>query len=147
MITTANQLTVSKSQYITFINTLLVASKITRYQLTILAEENGPKTESSGPTKKPAEDNDNNQNTPTTDGDIRMLTQQPSLVAPSEVHISISPSLKAEPVLTPIGKYHNLAFIFINIMYIPFSISVFRTIKATGRNDTTQTSRKAGDSL
>lgn len=36
---------------------------------------------------------------------MRMLTQQSSLVAPSEVHISISPSLKAEPVLTPNGRF------------------------------------------
>ena len=33
----------------------------------------------------------------------RTLTQQSSLVAPSEVHISCSPSLTAEPVLTPNG--------------------------------------------
>lgn len=36
---------------------------------------------------------------------MRMLTQQSSLVAPSEVLISISPSLKAEPVLTPNGRF------------------------------------------
>lgn len=34
----------------------------------------------------------------------RTLTQQSSLVAPSEVHVSISPALTAEPVLTPNGK-------------------------------------------
>lgn len=34
----------------------------------------------------------------------RTLTQQSSLVAPSEVHISISPALTAEPVLTPNGE-------------------------------------------
>lgn len=34
----------------------------------------------------------------------RTLTQQSSLVAPSEVHISISPALTAEPVLTPNGN-------------------------------------------
>lgn len=33
----------------------------------------------------------------------RTLTQQSSLVAPSEVHVSISPALTAEPVLTPNG--------------------------------------------
>lgn len=39
---------------------------------------------------------------------MRMLTQQSSLVAPSEVHVSISPSLKAEPVLTPNGKRYTI---------------------------------------
>lgn len=34
----------------------------------------------------------------------RTLTQQSSLVAPSEVHVSISPALTAKPVLTPKGK-------------------------------------------
>lgn len=34
----------------------------------------------------------------------RTLTQQSSLVAPSEVHVSINPALTAEPVLTPNGK-------------------------------------------
>lgn len=33
----------------------------------------------------------------------RTLTQQSSLVAPSEVHVSISPALTAKPVLTPNG--------------------------------------------
>lgn len=35
----------------------------------------------------------------------RTLTQQSSLVAPSEVHISISPALIAQPVLTPNGRF------------------------------------------
>lgn len=38
----------------------------------------------------------------------RTLTQQSSLVAPSEVHISISPALTAEPVLTPNGNLTKL---------------------------------------
>lgn len=37
----------------------------------------------------------------------RTLTQQSSLVAPSEVHVSISPALTAKPVLTPNGKVHR----------------------------------------
>ncbi|XP_031622413.1 uncharacterized protein LOC116340198 isoform X2 [Contarinia nasturtii] len=38
----------------------------------------------------------------------RTLTQQSSLVAPSEVHISISPALTAEPVLTPNERLRRL---------------------------------------
>lgn len=37
----------------------------------------------------------------------RTLTQQSSLVAPSEVQISVNPALTAEPVFTPTGKYLN----------------------------------------
>lgn len=37
----------------------------------------------------------------------RTLTQQSSLVAPSEVHVSISPALTAKPVLTPNGMYYT----------------------------------------
>lgn len=37
----------------------------------------------------------------------RTLTQQCSLVAPSEVQVSVSPALTAEPVLTPSGKFFN----------------------------------------
>lgn len=35
----------------------------------------------------------------------RILTQQNSLIDPSEVQISVSPVLTAEPVLTPQGKF------------------------------------------
>lgn len=35
----------------------------------------------------------------------RTLTQQCSLVAPGEIHVSVSSALTAEPVLTPSGKY------------------------------------------
>lgn len=35
----------------------------------------------------------------------RTLTQQSSLVSPSEISISISPTLTAEPVITPGGKH------------------------------------------
>lgn len=35
----------------------------------------------------------------------RTLTQQCSLVAPSEVQVSVSPALTAEPVLTPSGNF------------------------------------------
>ncbi|XP_055318841.1 uncharacterized protein LOC129576874 isoform X6 [Sitodiplosis mosellana] len=38
----------------------------------------------------------------------RTLTQQSSLVAPSEVHVSISPALTAEPVLTPNERLRRL---------------------------------------
>lgn len=41
----------------------------------------------------------------------RTLTQQSSLVAPSEVHVSISPALTAEPVLTPNGMFDQLHLI------------------------------------
>lgn len=37
----------------------------------------------------------------------RTLTQLSSLVAPSEVHVSISPALTAEPVLTPNGNLES----------------------------------------
>lgn len=53
---------------------------------------------------------DSNKNVPpiysnSTNSNItRTLTQQSSLVAPSEISISISPSLTAEPVVTPSGK-------------------------------------------
>lgn len=48
--------------------------------------------------KQKSEPYSNNSN------NTRTLTQQSSLVAPSEVHISISPALTAEPVLTLNGK-------------------------------------------
>lgn len=41
---------------------------------------------------------------PGTKNKTRTLTQQSSLVAPNEVQISISPALRAEPVLTQAGK-------------------------------------------
>lgn len=53
---------------------------------------------------------DSNKNVPpiysnsTNSNVTRTLTQQSSLVAPSEISISISPSLTAEPVVTPSGK-------------------------------------------
>lgn len=53
---------------------------------------------------------DSNKNAPpiysnsTNSNVTRTLTQQSSLVAPSEISISISPSLTAEPVVTPSGK-------------------------------------------
>lgn len=37
----------------------------------------------------------------------RTLTQQSSLVAPSEVQISVNPALTAEPVFTPTGNLKN----------------------------------------
>lgn len=39
----------------------------------------------------------------------RTLTQQCSLVAPSEVQVTVSPSLTAEPVLTPAGESNDLS--------------------------------------
>lgn len=44
----------------------------------------------------------------TTSSSTRTLTQQSSLVAPSEICVSISPSLTAEPVVTPSGKLLNV---------------------------------------
>lgn len=52
--------------------------------------------------KQKSEHYSNNSN------NTRTLTQQSSLVAPSEVHISISPALTAEPVLTLNGKIIEL---------------------------------------
>lgn len=40
----------------------------------------------------------------------RTLTQQSSLVSPSEISVSISPTLTAEPVITPGGKYFDQYF-------------------------------------
>lgn len=51
--------------------------------------------------KQKSEHYSNNSN------NTRTLTQQSSLVAPSEVHISISPALTAEPVLTLNGKLNR----------------------------------------
>lgn len=42
----------------------------------------------------------------TNSNNTRTLTQQSSLVAPSEVHVSINPALTAKPVLTPNGMCH-----------------------------------------
>lgn len=53
----------------------------------------------------------NKQKSDTYSNQTRTLTQQSSLVAPSEVHISISPALTAEPVLTLNGNF-ELDFIF-----------------------------------
>lgn len=51
----------------------------------------------SGSKYRPGDFSNNSNNT-------RTLTQQSSLVAPTEVHISVSPALTAEPVLTPNGE-------------------------------------------
>lgn len=59
-------------------------------------DEDGANRSSSGNKYRPGDFSNNSNNT-------RTLTQQSSLVAPSEVHISVSPALTAEPVLTPNG--------------------------------------------
>lgn len=75
----------------------------------------------------------------------RTLTQQSSLVAPSEVQISVNPALTAEPVFTPTGT--NLIFIdvFLKICDVPqihishFFLELsppFRTFATFGRINT-----------
>lgn len=59
-------------------------------------DDEGP-SRSAGSKYRPGDFSNNSNNT-------RTLTQQSSLVAPTEVHISVSPALTAEPVLTPNGK-------------------------------------------
>lgn len=68
----------------------------------------------------------------------RTLTQQSSLVAPSEVHISVNPALTAEPVFTPTGNYAMIDYFILmdlskcddclrsNIDCVPFSLVLTR---------------------
>lgn len=62
----------------------------------------------------------------------RTLTQQSSLVAPSEVHVSMSPALTAEPVLTPNGnELKSLAYntdIYLRKRVLPYQILCMREL-------------------
>lgn len=41
---------------------------------------------------------------------LLLSTEQNSLIEPSEVTVSVKSVLTAEPVLTPLGKYHKMNY-------------------------------------